>query len=475
MSTETRTIAGAQADLRAGRVTATELIEESIARADALDEAVGVYLHRFDEQARAAAAEVDARVAAGGELRPLDGIPIGMKDIVSMADGPTTAQSLVLDTAWGERTGDAEVVRRLRGAGAIITGKVTTMEFAVGLPDPTKPFPVPHNAWDLDYWAGGSSSGSGSGVALGMFLGAVGTDTAGSIRIPSAFNGVSGLKATFGRVPKSGVVPLGYTLDHIGPMARSARDAAIMLQAMAGADASDPYTADVPVPDYLAALERGVAGMRIGVDRFEPYRAAGFDPNQPELFEAALRVLEEAGATIVDVTLPRYAELTAVDLVVMCSEALAYHAPDVRSRYHDYGQGIRVLLAGSGSLTGADYVQAQRVRRVGQAEVDEVLRSVDAVVTPTSHLGAPRLDEVSGLEPFAALGSLHTPYWNALGVPSLAVPIGLASTGLPLSMTISAPAWAESAVLAVGDAFQGATDFHLAETPLVRALAPQPA
>jgi len=475
MNEQPRTIAGAQQDLRTGRVTATQLIEESIARADAVDEAVGVYIRRFDEQALAAAAEVDARIARGGELRPLDGIPIGMKDIVSDGDGPTTAQSLVLDPAWGEATGDAVVVQRLKDAGAIITGKVTTMEFAVGMPDASKPFPVPRNAWDTDLWAGGSSSGSGSGVAAGVFLGAIGTDTAGSIRIPAAFNGVTGLKATFGRVPKSGVVPLAYTLDHVGPLTRSARDAAIMLQAIAGSHASDPYTLDAPVDDYEAALERGVAGMRIGVDSFQQHASAGYDPAQPALFDAAIRTLERAGATIVDVVMPRYAELTAIDIIVMISEAYAYHRGDILSRWEDYGQATRILLAGGEAVTGADYVQAQRVRRVAQREADAVLQSVDAVVSSTGHLAAPRIDGISLGDPMAALASLHTPYWNPLGVPTMAVPIGLSAGGAPLSMSISAPAWGEATVLAVGDAYQRATDFHLAEPPLVRSLERQPA
>jgi aspartyl-tRNA(Asn)/glutamyl-tRNA(Gln) amidotransferase subunit A len=475
MASTPRTIAGAQADLRARRVTATELIEESITRADAVDDAVGVYIHRFDDNARAAAAEVDSRIARGDELRPLDGIPIGMKDILADSQGPTTAQSLVLDQAWSETAGDAVVVRRLKEAGAIITGKLTTMEFAIGTPDPSKPFPIPRNAWDQELWAGGSSSGSASGVASGVFLGAIGTDTAGSIRIPAAFNGVTGLKATFGRVPKSGVVPLAYTLDHIGPLTRSTRDAAIMLQAIAGADPSDPYTSDVPVEDYVAAVGRGVAGMRIGVDTFEPYASGGVDRAQPGLFADALRTLEGAGATIVDVTMPRYAELTAVALLVMIAEGYTYHHNDIWSRWDDYGQSTRILFAAGEAISSAAYVQAQRVRRVAQAEADAVLRSVDAVITPTGHLGAPRLDGMSMLNPMAAMASLHTPYWNPLGVPTLAVPIGLSATGAPLSMTISAPAWGESTVLAVGDAYQQLTEFHLAETPLVQSLAQQPA
>jgi aspartyl-tRNA(Asn)/glutamyl-tRNA(Gln) amidotransferase subunit A len=217
------TLTDAAMALREGTVTSVALTEAAIAAADAADETVGTYLTRFNEYALERAATADAELARGEDRGPLHGIPFGVKDILAMAEGPTTAQSLILDRSWGAGK-DAPTVARVKAAGAVITGKTTTMEFACGIPDATKPFPIPRNPWNLDTWAGGSSSGTGSGVAAGMFLAGLGTDTAGSIRIPAAFCGVSGLMPTFGRVPKSGCVPLGYSLDHVGPMARSARD-----------------------------------------------------------------------------------------------------------------------------------------------------------------------------------------------------------------------------------------------------------
>src|SRR5882757_9881193 len=221
---------------------------------------------RLDELALATADAADAELAAGVDRGPLQGIPFGVKDILAMAEGPTTAQSDVLDPAWGAGR-DAPVVARLKAAGAVLTGKTSTMEFAIGMPDGSKDFPVPRNPWNPATWPGGSSSGTGAGVAAGMFYAGLGTDTGGSIRIPAAFCGITGLMPTFGRVPKSGCVPLGYSLDHIGPMARSAEDCALMLQAMVGHDASDVTSLDVPVPDYLAALTGDLTGVRIGVDR----------------------------------------------------------------------------------------------------------------------------------------------------------------------------------------------------------------
>jgi len=201
------TITDAAAALRAGEVTSVELVQHAIDVSAAVDDKVGSFIRRFDEQALAAAAVADEALAAGVEVGPLHGIPLGIKDIIQTSEAPATAQSLILDPAWSSAGQDAAVVDRLRGAGGIVLGKLTTMEFAIGVPDASKPFPIPRNPWNLDHWAGGSSSGSGSAVSTGAVLGALGTDTGGSIRIPAAFCGITGMKQTFGRVPKSGCVP----------------------------------------------------------------------------------------------------------------------------------------------------------------------------------------------------------------------------------------------------------------------------
>ncbi|MGW4118320.1 amidase [Nocardia sp. NPDC004711] len=452
----------AAAALRNREVSAVELVERAIACADRHDSEVGVFLSRFDDRAREQAERVDAKFAAGEPLSPLDGIPLGIKDILAHPHGPTTAQSLVLDPSWADTVGYSVAVHRLEAAGGIVMGKTTTMEFAIGIPDPDKPFPVPRTPWDPQCWAGGSSSGSGSGVAAGMFLGAVGTDTAGSIRIPAAFNGITGLKPTFGRVPKSGVVPLGHTLDHVGPMARSAADCALLLSVLAGHDLSDPYSARAPIPDYPAALTGDLHGITIGVDNLDRYATAGIDGEQPARFTAALDALRATGATVVPVEVPMYPEVVAIDIVVMLAEAHAYHRCDLLERWTDYGRGTRIILAAGAAVTGADYVQAQRVRRIARNRVAELLDRVDLIVTPTGHLGAPRVDTIDQLEPLNVLASLHTPYWNPLGYPTLAVPIGLSSTHTPLSMSITGKDFGESLVLRAGDAYQRHTSHHLA-------------
>ncbi|MBF6176769.1 amidase [Nocardia blacklockiae] len=455
------TVTDAAAALRRGDVTATELVERALATTDDL----GVYLTRHDGRARDRAAEIDRQLAAGAALPPLAGIPVGVKDILAHSPTPTTAQSLVLDPAWSAGIGDCAVVRRLEQAGAVITGKTSTMEFAIGVPDPDKPFPVPRCAWDRERWAGGSSSGSGAGVAAGHFLAAIGTDTAGSIRIPAAFNGVTGLKPTFGRVPKSGVVPLGYTLDHVGPLARSAADCALLLSVLAGPDPDDPYSADVPAADYPAALTGDLHGVTVGVDDLNRFADGGIDPEQPRLFAEAVETLRAAGAAVVPVELPMYPELVAVDLLVMLAEAHAYHRGDLRERWTDYGRGTRIVLAGGAAVTGPDYVQAQRVRHVARRRMAELFTRVDLVVTPTGHLGAPPLATLDPLRPLGALSSLHTPYWNPLGNPTLAVPIGLSADTTPLSMSVSGRHFDEATVLRAGDAYQRRTTHHLAKGP----------
>ncbi|MFI9510919.1 amidase [Nocardia sp. NPDC052566] len=459
-ATSFTTITEAAAALRSGEVSAAALIEQALSAADAHDGTFGIFLARFEDRAREQAAAVDRKITAGEPLAPLDGIPLGVKDLYAHSAGPTTAQSLVLDPGWGKSVGDAAVVRRLEQAGGIVTGKTTTMEYGIGVPDPDKPFPIPRNPWDVRRWAGGSSSGSASGLLAGAFLGAVGTDTSGSLRIPAAYSGITGFKPTFGRVSKAGVVPLAYTLDHAGPMARSAADCALLLSVLAGYDAEDPYSSTEPVADYPAALTGDLSGRTVGVDNLDRFVGDGHDPQQPQRFSAAIDALREAGATIVPIEIPMYFEATAAALVIMATESAAYHEPTLRSRYNDYATGSRVVFAASSSVRGADYVLAQKVRHVAQRAMAEVFRTVDLVATPTGHLGAPMVDGIDQLNPVSILAGLHTPYWNVMANPTVAVPIGLTADGVPLSLSLSGRHFDEATVLRGADAFQRVTDHH---------------
>ena len=464
------TIADAAAALRAGETTSAELVETALANADELDGTLGVFIRRFQDDARAAARQADEEMAAGLDRGPLHGIPLGIKDIIATVEGPATAQSLVLDPEWSLGEGDSPVVTRLRAAGGIIVGKTSTYEYAIGFPDPEKPFPIPRNPWNPAHSPGGSSAGTGAGLPAGMFLGGLGTDTGGSIRIPAAYCGITGLKATFGRVPKSGCVPLGYTLDHIGPMARTARDCALMLSVLAGHDATDPTSSRLPVEDYVGALTGGLTGLRIGIDTLE--RTGDLtDPDLAAVVAAARGVLVAAGAEVVDVELPLYEELVTAQLITMGAEAATYHLPDLQTRPQDYGRGARAYLGSGAMYTATDYVQAQRVRRVGQKAVARLFDDVDLVITPTAGTGAFAIADTVPTRMFEVMRGLHTQYWNAVGNPSLSLPWGFTATGLPLGMQISGAPFAEATVLRAGDAYQRRTDWHLRQIPLLDAVA----
>lgn len=461
------TVGDAADAMRAGTITSVELTRQALAAADALDDKLGVFMTRYDESALAAAEAADAARAEGFVLGPLQGVPVGIKDIISSDEGPTTAQSMVLDREWS--VGDAPVVARLRGAGAVIVGKTTTMEFGIGRPDLAKPFPVPRNPWDLDRWTGGSSCGTGSGVSAGMFLAGLGTDTGGSIRTPSAFCGITGLKPTFGLVPKSGCVPLAYSLDHIGPMARSARDCAYLLEVLAGYDVSDPNSVDRLVPRYSTALHGAdLSGVRIGVDRLRRVGAAE-DPAIGDAFDAAAAVLAELGAEVIEVELPLYSELTTANTVTLYSEALAYHAVDLETRWDEYFAGTRTSVGAAAFFTAADYVQAQRVRRVGQKALARMYAEIDLIITPTVSVAAPLLTDVDDFYLNGGLRTLYTAYWNSVGNPVLSVPMGLTADGLPLGLQIAGPAFGDAAVLQAGDAFQQCTEWHLQRPDLATA------
>lgn len=467
MSALPLTITDAARALRAGSITSVELTEASIARADALDERLGTYITRMDEVALEAARQADADFAAGIDRGPLQGIPLGVKDIIATKDAPTTAQSLVLEPAWGAGR-DAVVVQRLREAGAVITGKAATLEFAIGIADPEKPFPVHRNPWDTDRWPGGSSAGTGSGVAAGLFLGGLGTDTGGSIRIPAAYCGISGLKQTYGRVPKSGTAPLGYSLDHIGPTARSAANCAAILQVIAGYDASDLTCADVPVDDYSAAVDPSTGGslegLTVGVERAHHLGHEHAETEAIEAFERAVTVLQEAGATVVEVAIPHYDEASFADVAIMMVEAASYHMMDFRTRWTDYGRQTRKALSWAFKLSAADYVQAQRVRSLAVRELAGLMQSLDVIVHPTTLAGAPTLAETDIGEWGA--WPLFTSYGNTVGYPVLSVPMGF-SCGLPVGMSIIGRPFEEATVLRVGDAYQRITNWHLRTPPLL--------
>ncbi|MGW6278034.1 amidase [Kribbella sp. NPDC055071] len=457
------TIKDAAAALRDGGLTSTALTQQILDRAIALNPALGAYVEITAEAALEQAGQADADLAAGDDRGPLQGIPLAIKDIIAMKGAPTTANSHVLAEDWGAGT-DAPVVARLRDVGAVFVGKATTSEFACGLPDATKRFLVPHNPWNVDHTPAGSSSGTGIAVAAGLALGGLGTDTGGSVRSPAAVNGHTGLKVTFGRVPKSGVVPLGFSLDSIGPMARSAWDCAALLEVMAGYDPTDPNSAQQPVPAYTELLDGSVDGLRIALPMPYFFDHDQLDPEMHDAVVSAVKQLVGLGASSTEVDLPYAGEAKDANSIIMVAEAYAYHRNDLVNRWTDYGVHTRPMLARGAFYTAGDVAQAQRFRRFFSRQVAELFTNYDVIITPSAPVPAEPADTLSPSK------RLHTPsytgQWNLTGLPAVAVPAGFSSSGLPLSMQIVGKPFAEATVLKVADALQRVSDWHLAVPPV---------
>ena len=452
------TITDAAQALRDGEITSVELTSALLSRVSRLNEILGAFITVTEESAMSVARTADAELRGGIDRGPLHGIPFALKDILATKDAPTTANSNVLDPSWGEGY-DSVVAERVRAGGAVLLGKLVLSEFAVGAPDPETGFPIPKNPWNPDHTPAGSSSGTGIAVSTGMILGGIGTDTGGSVRSPAAANGISGLKVTFGRVPKWGCVPLGYTLDTIGPMARSARDCALVLGVIAGYDPRDATSVDVPVDDYAGFLDGSATGLRIGVPTEYFFTHEALDAEVKGAVERSLVELEAAGAEIREVTLPHASLAREANSIIMASEAFAYHRANMQQRWNEYGRGTRAQVGRGALYSAADYVQAQRFRTYFRKEVGRVMREVDVLVTPTATAPAERIDEIDIAQ--RMLRPSYTPPWNLAGVPALAIPCGLSTGGLPISLQIVGKPFDEGTVLRAGDAYQRRTDWHL--------------
>jgi aspartyl-tRNA(Asn)/glutamyl-tRNA(Gln) amidotransferase subunit A len=345
---------------------------------------------------------------------------------------------------------DSDAASRLEAAGMVLLGKLSTHEFATGGPNNEMPWPCAVSPWHKDHFAGGSSSGSGVAVSSGMLPLAMGSDTGGSIRLPAAYCGIVGLKPTYGRLSRVGVVPLSFSMDHAGPLTRTVEDCAMAMQVLAGYDVRDPGSADVPVPDYLATLRDGVAGMRIGYARAFNGQV-GIGAEEAAAMDEAARVLAGLGATVVDVALPSWDHMVAASWGVIHAEWMAVHQKDLIQRPGDYARITRERIMLGAFVTGAQYVQAQRLRRILSLEMDALLETVDAVLVAPIAGAAPRLDELEDI-PLRKAQPLTAPF-NLTGHPALCLPAGLAN-GLPLSLQIVGRQFDEATVLRVAYAFE---------------------
>ena len=445
-------LAEASRAIGTGALSPVELTEQALDRVAALDPMLNAFILVTADRARAAAAAAEMEIKAGRRRGPLHGIPYALKDIYDVAGLRTSCHSRqCLDHV---ADADAETTRRLEAAGMVLLGKLSTHEFARGGPTDVLPFPNAKNPWDPARFAGGSSSGSGAAVAAGLVTMAMGSDTGGSIRLPAAYCGVVGLKPTYGLVSRRGIFPLSFTLDHAGPLTRSVEDCAMAMQALAGHDPGDPGSADEPIPDFVAALSAGLSGLTIGRARSYDIES-GVDAETLDALDAACDVLRSLGATIVDVRLPSRAHGDAVSQGILLAEAFAIHQDWLRNRPHLYGRVTRERLTMGAFVTGAEYVQAQRLRRVITAEVDAVLSRCDAILCATTTGGAPPLSDVDE-GPFRRQHPV-TALFNATGHPAIALPAGFGATGMPLSLSLVGRSFGEAQLFRIAGAYEQKT------------------
>ncbi|WP_019015653.1 amidase [Elioraea tepidiphila] len=444
------TIAEAARAIAARSLSPVELMRDCIGRVERLEPTLHAFVALDGERAMEAARNAEARIMRDGPRGPLDGIPVAHKDIVDVAGLPTTACSHIL--VGNVATRDAAVVRRWAEAGAISLGKLTTHEFAWGGPSFDLPTPPARNPWNPEHFTAGSSSGTGAAVASGMILGGTGSDTGGSIRGPAALCGLAGIKPTYGLVPRTGVVPLAWSMDHVGPLAWTVEDCALLLQAAAGHDPEDPGSAARPVPDLVSGLGGGVKGLRIGVVRHFHETDVQVSPATRRGIDEAARLFGELGASVRDVTLPPLAEFWAPGMTLLLGEAFAVHAHWVRTQREKYGEILRERLLLGALISGEHIIAAQRMRRRLAEAVGTVMRDVDLLLTAAAMGEAPRIDAVDRWIGFKT-PSLTIPF-NLTGQPALTVCSGLGEGGLPVAIQLAGRPWEDTTVLRAGHAYE---------------------
>jgi aspartyl-tRNA(Asn)/glutamyl-tRNA(Gln) amidotransferase subunit A len=456
------TAAAAARAIAARELSPVELVTALLERIGRLDPKLHAFIRLDADAALAAAKAAEAEIGAGRRRGPLHGVPVGIKDIIDVAGLPTTCHSKILvDNVASE---DAVCVAKLRAAGAIVLGKLSTHEFAIGGPSFDLPWPPARNPWNPDHHPGGSSSGSGAGIAAGLFPLALGSDTGGSVRNPASACGIVGLKPTYGLVSRRGVFPLSFTLDHVGPLTRTVADNALLLGVIAGHDPLDPGSAAAPAGHYAAGLQGGARGLRIGFVRHFHETDLPAHPEVTAALDHVARTLQALGAEVRDISLPTLGEFGAVNRIILQSEAWAIHAPWLRERPGDYGRLARRRLLPGAFLAAGDYVQAARRRREMIAAVEDAFREVDVLLCASAMDTPSRIEDAEETERTYPRQA-RTPF-NVTGHPALAMMAGLSSGGLPLSVQFVGRYFAEATVFRVARAWEEAAGTDAQHPPL---------
>jgi aspartyl-tRNA(Asn)/glutamyl-tRNA(Gln) amidotransferase subunit A len=446
--------------LRDRKVSPLELTDAYLNRIERLDPRLNTYIAVLPDQAREAARAAEVEIGQGAWLGPLHGVPLGIKDLFDVAGVPTTMGSKILrDNVPAD---DATVVSLLKQAGAVILGKQNLHEFAFGITSENPHYGVVRNPWNVDRVPGGSSGGTAAAVAAGLCAAGMGSDTGASIRTPASFCGIVGLKPTYGRVSRAGALPLAWSLDHAGPLARSVADCALLLQAIAGADPRDPATSSEPVPDFSAMLEQGVRGLRVGIPR--EYFFDIVEPEVERLVDEAIATLERLGAQIQSISLPHVEHAQVAGNVIMNSEAAAWHHTWLRERPDDYGADVLQRIRGGLFVHATEYLHSQQMRSLIQQDFASAFELVDVVLGPTVPLVAPPIgrtfqpDGPLNVAPRSVANRTTIPC-NLTGMPAISVPCGFADE-LPVGLQIMGPAFGEPMVLRVAAAYERTTDWR---------------
>ena len=453
--------------IRDRKVSPVEVVEAHLARIDALEPQLNSFITLVPERALAAARQAEQEIGSGRYRGPLHGVPLALKDLYYVKGIRNTSGSRLYDDFVPDY--DCTIAARFREAGAILLGKLNLHQFAYGPTGENPDYGHMHNPWNPERMAGGSSGGSGSAAASGQCTLTMGSDTGGSVRIPAALCGLAGLKPTYGRLSRYGLTPLSWCLDHPGPMTRTVEDCALVMNAVAGYDPKDPASADVPVPDYAAALTRDIVGLRVGVPR--EYFEYPLDPQVEAATRKAIDTLRELGASVTEVSWPMYRYAMAISNTILMAEATAYHSKVIRASGPQLDPMVRIRLEAGAFISAADYVQAQRARSLFIRQSRELLEGVDLLVGPTEPITAPTIgdarvqigDTVVGA--IAALTQYTRPF-NLNGFPAITVPCGFSGDGLPIGLQLAGRPFDEETVLRAAHAYEQATEWHLQRPPV---------
>lgn len=448
--------------VRDKQLSPVELTQTYLDRIESLDGQLGAFITVMKEQALAQANEAERAIQSGDCKGPLHGIPIAVKDIIYTKGVLTSAGSKVLADHIPDK--DSTIIERLNGAGAVLLGKLNLSEFAIG-GTIDHPFGTPRNPWNTEHSAGGSSSGSGVAVASGLCAGALGSDTGGSVRGPASFCGIVGIRPTYGRVTRHGVVPMCWSMDTIGPMTRTVEDCALMLKAIAGRDSRDASSANETVPDYSHSLQDGTQGLRIGLPK-EMFEFDGLDSETHDVVTRAVGVLEELGASSKEMTLPTSAHSGAVFVAIADVDAANFHAEWLRTRGDDYDWSTRTRLESATLTPASAYIKAQRARELIRRELMDALDKFDVIIMPTGPVPAPTIAASTGRPGGYYQGKLdlgrrrYTSPAALAGLPALSVPCGFSRSGLPIGVQIIGKPFSEDLLFRVGHTYERAAGWH---------------